>query len=140
MRGIGGSDGKKMRWASWLLRRNLRPTASDQFQTQLASYRSRSPLQGVQGDTGVVGIEQPVERASAGLHAGRHGRLGEPILFHCGLDLIGEDLLDGLFLALPENSLFRKESVERRTNLPLFLESHLAHLLLAPEREFQIPR
>jgi hypothetical protein len=30
-------------------------------------------LQSVQGDTGVGGIEQTVERPAAGLHAGGHG-------------------------------------------------------------------
>ena len=50
------------------------------LQAQLAADGDGSALQGVQGDPGIFRIEQTVERAAAGLHAGRHSGLGKTIL------------------------------------------------------------
>jgi hypothetical protein len=86
---------------------------SDKFQPELAADSHSSALKSVQCDTRVGGIEQTVERSTAGLHANGHGRLGEAILLHGGFDLIGEDLFDGLFLALFQNALFGQKAIER---------------------------
>ena len=75
------------------------------LQAQLATDGDGSALQGVQGDAGIFRIEQTVERAAAGLHAGSHGGLGKTILLHGRFDLVGEDLFDGLFLAFTKNAL-----------------------------------
>ena len=79
----------------------------------------------------LFGIEQPIQCPAAGLHAGCHGSFREAVLIHGGFDLIGEDLLDGLFLAFLKNALFGEKAVERRADLALFLESHL-YLLTSP--------
>jgi hypothetical protein len=87
----------------------------------LAADSRSSALKSVQGNARIGGIEQAVERSAAGLHADGHGRLGEAILLHGGFDLIGEDLFDGLFLALFQNALFGQKAIKRGTNLALFL-------------------
>ena len=80
--------------------------ASDKFQPELtADCHSRS-LKSVQRNTRVGRIEQTIKCPTAGLHTDGHRRLGEAIFLHGGFDLIGEDLLDGLFLALFQNALF----------------------------------
>src|ERR1019366_12334 len=84
-----------------------------------------SALKSVQCDTCVGGIEQTVECSAAGLHAESHGRLGDAILLHGGFDLIGEDLFDGLFLALFQNALFGQKVIKGRTDFALLLTRHL---------------
>src|SRR5271157_1542505 len=84
---------------------------SDKFQPELAADSSSSALKRVQCNAGIGGIEQAVERSAAGLHADGHGRLGEAILLHGGLDPSGEDLFDGLFLALLQDALFGQKIV-----------------------------
>src|ERR1017187_1301721 len=79
---------------------------SDKFQPELAADSHSGALESVQCNTRVGGVEQTVECASASLHADCHGRLGEAVPLHGGSDLIGEDLFDGLFLALFQNALF----------------------------------
>jgi len=86
---------------------------SDKFQPELAADSHSSALKSVQCNARIGGIEQPVERSAAGLHAEGHGRLGEAILLHGGFDLIGEDLLDGLLLALFQNALFGQKVIKR---------------------------
>ncbi len=66
---------------------------SDQFQPELPADRHGSPVKRVRGHASIVRVEQTVERSTAGLHAHGHGSLGKTVLFHRGLDLIGEDLL-----------------------------------------------
>ena len=79
---------------------------SDKFQPELAADSRGSALKSVQCNARIGGIEQAVECPAAGLHADGHSRLGEAVLLHGGSDLIGEDLFDGLFLALFQNALF----------------------------------
>jgi hypothetical protein len=86
---------------------------SDKFQPELAADGHGGALESVQGNTRVGGIEQTVECSTAGLHADGHGRLGEAILLHGGFDLIGEDLFDGLFLALFQDALFGQKVIKR---------------------------
>ena len=87
-------------------------SASDQVHSELTANSQSGALQRVQGDAGVCWIEQTVECPAAGMHSASHRGLGEAILFHGGFDLIGEDLLNGLRLALFENALLGKEFVE----------------------------
>jgi len=61
----------------------------------------------------VGGIEQPIERSTAGLHTDGHFCLGEAILLHGRFGLIGEDLFDGSFLALFQNALFGQKAIKR---------------------------
>jgi hypothetical protein len=61
----------------------------------------------------IGGVEQTVERSAAGLHADGHRRLRKSILLHGGFDLIGEDLLDGSFLAFFQNALFGQKAIKR---------------------------
>jgi hypothetical protein len=62
------------------------------------------------------------------LHTDGHRRLGEAILLHGGFDLIGEDLLDGLFLTLFQNALFGQKTIKGRTYLTLLLFVISEHL------------
>jgi hypothetical protein len=80
--------------------------ASDKFQPELTADSHSRSLKRVQRNTRVGGIEQPIERSTAGLHTDGHRRLGEAILLHGGFDLIGEDLFDGSFLTLFQDALF----------------------------------
>jgi len=86
---------------------------SDKFQPELAADSRSCALKSVQRNTRVGGIEQTVKCSTTGLHAGRHGRLGEAILLHGSSNLIGEDLFDDLFLALFQNALFGQKAIER---------------------------
>jgi hypothetical protein len=65
----------------------------------------------------VGGIEQTIKRSTACLHTDGHCCLGEATLLHGRFDLIGENLFDGLFLALFQNALFGQKTIKRRTNL-----------------------
>ena len=85
---------------------------SDQFQTELPADGGSGSLKGVQGDAGIGWIEQAVKRSAAGLHPDRHGGLGDAVPLHSGFDLIGEDLLYGLFLALFQDALLGQEAVK----------------------------
>jgi hypothetical protein len=120
-------------------KRGMEFAVSDKFQPEVAADSGGSALKGMQCNAGIGGIEQTVERSAAGLHADGHGRLGEAILLHGGFDLIGEDLFDGLFLALFQNALFGQKVVKGRTNRAPFLVRHSEHLLPTLEREPQIP-
>jgi hypothetical protein len=87
--------------------------ASDKFQPELTADSDSSALKSVQCNTRVSGIEQTIERSTAGSHADRHCGLGEAILLHGRFDLIGEDLFDGLFLALFQNALLGQKAIKR---------------------------
>jgi len=86
--------------------------ASGKFQPELTPDCHSRPLKSVQCNTRVGGIEQTIECSTAGLHSDGHRRFGEAILLHGSFDLIGEDLLDGLFLALFQNALFGKKTIK----------------------------
>jgi len=102
----------------------------------LAADCYRSALEDVQCNAGVGGVEQTVERSTAGAHAHGHRRLGKAIPLHGGFDLIGEDLFDGLFLALFQMPCSaRKLSNEEPTLpfLPVIRASPLPQQRAAPQ-------
>ena len=111
---------------------------SDKFQPELAADSRSSALKSVQCNTRVGGIEQTVECSTAGSHADGHGRLGEAVLLHGGFDLIGEDLFDGLFLALFQNACSARKPSKDEPTLPFFLCVISEHLLHTLERESQV--
>jgi hypothetical protein len=115
-------------------------SVSDEFQPELPPYGSSSALQRVQRNSGILRIEQPVQRSAAGLHAFSHSRFAEMVFFHRGLDLIGKDLLERLLLALFQNALRRQEVVKSGTDLAFFSCAISEHLLHAFERDLQILR
>jgi hypothetical protein len=84
----------------------------DKFQPELTADSHSSALKSVQCNTRVGGIEQTIERSTAGSHTDGHCSLGETILLHGRFDLIGEDLFDGLFLALFQNALFGQKAIK----------------------------
>jgi hypothetical protein len=67
-----------------------------QFDAQHAANSARGAAQRVERDRCHVGIEQPVELPAAGLHARRHGALGQALLLHGLGELLGNDFLDGV--------------------------------------------
>jgi hypothetical protein len=93
---------------------------SGQFEAELAAHRQSGALQRVQCNAGIRWIKQTVEGPAAGSHADGHGSLSEAVFLHGGFDLIGQDLFDGLFLAVFENSLLGQKAVKRRTDLSPF--------------------
>jgi hypothetical protein len=72
------------------------------------------------------------------MHSRRRGRFCEAILFHRGLDLIGQDLLNSLFLTFAKYPLFGQKFIEGRPDLSFLVQSHLAYLLHAFQCQFQI--
>jgi hypothetical protein len=67
----------------------------------------------MQRNAGIFRVRQTVQSTSAGLYPRSHGSLGQPVFFHCGLDLIGKDLLNRKLLALAKNAFIAGKIVER---------------------------
>src|ERR1035438_6802046 len=72
----------------------------------------------------ILGVQQAIERAPAGLHPLRHCRLGKTLFLHCGLDLVGQNLLQRLFLARLQNAFLEQEAIERRPHSPFPFLNH----------------
>jgi len=102
----------------------LKVWQSRKLKAKLSTHRHSGALQSVQRDARIPGIEEAIKSPAACLHARCHGSFCEAILFHCGLDLIGEDLLNSLLLTFAKYPLFGQESIEGRSDVSSFIVSH----------------
>src|SRR6218665_3563369 len=76
-----------------------------------------------QGQAGISGIEQPIQRRTAGMHLGGHGRLGKLLCFHFLLNLPGNDPLHSRRRRVFQYSFLGQKIVE--TTAAVFVFHHL---------------
>jgi hypothetical protein len=94
---------------------------SDQFDPQVATDRLGGARQRRQGHRFIVGIEKPIKLSAAGVHAlGKLG-LGESLLPHERVKLVGDHVLDRVCRHLFVDAFFLQEVIEGRSNTALFL-------------------
>ena len=93
---------------------------SRQFNFELASQGQGNVFQKLDGDGGLVGREQPVERGRAGLHAAGQCCAGDAAALHLSLNLPRDHTLERAGLALRERTVLHEEIVEVRADVLFF--------------------
>jgi uncharacterized protein (DUF697 family) len=103
-------------------RSGSQPSALDKFQANSSANNTRGPAQCSQSHCAVFGVEEPVQRSTAGFHPPRHFRLCKALLRHCESDLAGDHALDGIHTYFFVDALFSEPAIESRAEV-LFLHA-----------------